>query len=149
MNELELDAAGVAAFIAEVWPGATDRYNTDTIESVTPTTARMRWTVDDAQLRPGGTVSGPTLFQLADAVAYCLVLGLLGRAALAVTSHASIDFMRRPAAPQLVADARLLKLGRTQIVMTVDIYAVETGAEPDPAKSVAFASLTYSRALVV
>jgi uncharacterized protein (TIGR00369 family) len=148
MTALALDAAGVAAYIAEVWPGASDRYSAETIESLTATSARMRWRVDESVLRPGGTVSGPTMFQLADSVAYLLVLGLLGRAALAVTSHASIDFLRRPSSAELVAEARLLKLGRTQIVMAVDIFTVDLGAEPDPARPVASASLTYSRALV-
>ncbi len=148
LPELHLDAAGVSAFIASVWPQAADRYGPSGLVHLDASSARMRMLTADTELRPGGTVSGPTMMQLADSVTYALVLGLLGDAALAVTTHLSIDFVRRPEPGELVADAHLKKLGRSLIVMSVDIFSVAPGAEPDPARPVAVASVTYSRSLV-
>jgi uncharacterized protein (TIGR00369 family) len=108
-------------------------------EAVGPMTARIRRRVSDADLRPGGTVSGPTIFELADAGFYLALLAMIGPEALAVTTTAAIDFMRKPAAGRdLVAEARLLKLGRVLAVGDVLVYS-EGIAEP-----VARASLTYS-----
>ena len=148
MPELLLDAAGVSAFIARVWPQAAPRYGPDSLIHLDATRARMRWTTGEAELRPGGTVSGPTMMQIADSVTYALVLGLLGEAALAVTTHLSIDFVRRPTPGDLVADAHLKKLGRSLIVMSVEVFSALPGAEPDLARPVAIASVTYSSALV-
>jgi uncharacterized protein (TIGR00369 family) len=148
MPDLQLDAAGVSAFIASVWPQAAARYGPSGLVHLDASSARMRMLTSDTELRPGGTVSGPTMMQLADSVTYALVLGLLGDAALAVTTHLSIDFVRRPEPGELVADAQLKKLGRSLIVMSVDIFSVAPGAEPIPSRPVAVASVTYSRSLV-
>lgn len=148
MPELVLDAAGVCALIGRIWPQAALRYGPESLVYLDASRARMRWTTGETELRPGGTVSGPTMMQMADSVSYALVLGLLGDAALAVTTHLSIDFVRRPTPGELVADAHLKKLGRSLIVMTVDIFSVAVGVEPDPQRPVAIASVTYSSALV-
>jgi uncharacterized protein (TIGR00369 family) len=100
---------------------------------------RLRLHVTEKNLRPGGTVSGPAMFSLADVAVYLAILAMIGPEALAVTTNCSIDFMRKPAAGRdLVAEARLLKLGRTLAVGDVLVYS-EGVAEP-----VARASLTYS-----
>ena len=148
MPELRLDAAGVSAFIAGVWPQAAVRYGPDSLVHLDESRARMRWATGETELRPGGTVSGPTMMQLADSVSYALVLGLLGDAALAVTTHLSIDFLRRPTPGELVADAHLKKLGRSLIVMSVEIFTCAPGVEPDLTRPVAVSSVTYSTALV-
>ncbi|MCY4249788.1 MAG: PaaI family thioesterase, partial [Rhodobacteraceae bacterium] len=92
----------------------------------------------DRHLRPGGTVSGPTLFALADVSVYLIVLAYIGPKALAVTTNCSIDFMRRPSPGLLNAKTRLLKLGRRLAVGEVLIYS---DGQNNP---VARASLTYS-----
>jgi uncharacterized protein (TIGR00369 family) len=92
----------------------------------------------EADLRPGGTVSGPAMFTLADCAYYMATLALIGREALTVTTNAAIDFMRKPGPGDLLAEARVLKLGRTLSVGDVLIFS-EGVAEP-----VARASLTYS-----
>lgn len=148
MPELQLDAAGVSAYLASVWPQAAERYGPKGLIHLDPTRARMRMDATEAELRPGGSVSGPTMMQLADSVSYALVLGLLGDAALAVTTHLSIDFVRRPVPGELIADAHLKKLGRSLVVMSVEIFSVPPGQEPDLARPVAVASVTYSRSLV-
>ena len=99
----------------------------------------LRLKVQDRHLRPGGTVSGPSIFGLADVAFYLALLARIGPVALAVTTGASIDFMRKPAAGRdLIAKARVLKLGRVLAVGDVLVWSEGT-AEP-----VARASLTYS-----
>ena len=109
------------------------------VEEVRADGCRVRLKVADRHLRPGGTVSGPSLFALADVAIYLAILARLGPVGLAVTTSASVDFMRKPAAGvDLLAEARLLKLGRVLAVGDVLIFSEGQG---DP---VARASLTYS-----
>lgn len=109
------------------------------ILDVSPMHLVLRALVDDKHLRPGGTVSGPTMFALADVAVYLAILAMIGPKALAVTTSCSIDFMRKPVAhANLRADVRLLKLGRALAVGDVLIYS-----EGDEAP-VARASLTYA-----
>ncbi len=91
-------------------------------------------------LRPGGTISGPTMFSLADCAVYLAIIAHVGEEALAVTTNASIDFMRKPESGRdLRADVTLLKLGRGLAVGDVSIRS--DGSEA----VVARATLTYSR----
>ncbi len=99
----------------------------------------LRMAVADRHLRPGGTVSGPAMFALADVAMYLAILSHTGPVALAVTTNCAIDFMRKPAAGvALIATARLLKLGRRLAVG--DVLIVSEGCT-DP---VARAGLTYA-----
>ncbi|WP_145928440.1 PaaI family thioesterase [Pseudomonas sp. TCU-HL1] len=75
-------------------------------------------------VRPGGTLSGPTIMALADAAMYAVVLGRLGKVEMAVTSNLNINFLSRPAPVDLLADARILKLGRRQAVCEVSLYSL-------------------------
>lgn len=109
------------------------------IERVTDAGLVLRLRVDDRHLRPGGTVSGPAIFALADVAIYLAILSRIGPVKLAVTTSASLDFMRKPAAGcDLLAEVRLLKLGRSLAV--ADALIVPEGAI-DP---VARASMTYA-----
>jgi uncharacterized protein (TIGR00369 family) len=100
---------------------------------------RTRLLVAERHLRPGGTVSGPSIFALADVSVYLGILAMIGPEGLAVTTNCSIDFMRKPAAGvDLIAECRLLKLGRVLAVGDVLIYSDGMSAP------VARASLTYS-----
>lgn len=95
------------------------------------------------QVRPGGTVSGPTLMALADCAAWVATLARIGPVLLAVTSSLSISFLRKPAPGGVTAEAELLKLGRRQsvcdvrLISTVDAtlvaQATVTYAIPSPA----------------
>ena len=80
---------------------------------------QIRQSVETLMLRPGGTVSGPTLMALADAAAYALILAHIGPVALAVTSSLTISFLRKPQPVDVVADAEFLKLGRKLAVVDV------------------------------
>jgi uncharacterized protein (TIGR00369 family) len=71
--------------------------------------------------RPGGTICGPALMALADVTLYGAVLSALGEVALAVTTDMTIHFLRRPAARDVVAEGRLLRLGRRLAVGEVSM----------------------------
>lgn len=130
-----MDAAALNAFLEAEFPqSAGYRVTRADADGVT-----MRLPVSDLHLRPGGTVSGPTMFALADVAVYAVLLSRIGPVALAVTTNASIDFMRKPKAGRdLLAECRLLKLGRSLAVAEVMIHSEGTYAP------VARASMTYS-----
>ncbi|WP_299983381.1 PaaI family thioesterase [uncultured Ruegeria sp.] len=114
-------------------------HNDFVVEDLTETTITMRLKVGNRHLRPGGTVSGPSMFGLADVSVYAMVLALKGRQSLAVTTSSSMDFLRKPEnGSDLVAECKLLKLGRTLAVGDVLMYS--EGSD----KPVARASMTYS-----
>lgn len=92
----------------------------------------------DAHLRPGGTVSGPTLMILADSAPYLLILAKLGPVALAVTTSLEIHFLSKPEPGELRATATLLKLGKRIAVAEVRIHG------EDPRALLAHATVTYS-----
>ena len=109
------------------------------IEEITPAGIRVRLRTGEEHLRPGGTVSGPSMFALADVGIYLAILARLGPVTLAVTTSASIDFMRKPEAGRdLIAEVTLLKLGRALAVG--DVLIRSEGQEAVVARS----SMTYS-----
>ena len=109
------------------------------IETLTDDELILRLPVRTEHLRPGGTVSGPTLMTLADAGFYLLLLGRIGPVALAVTTNLNINFLRKPAADQdIIAHARFLKLGKRLAVG--DVTFTSDGSDD----AVAHAVLTYS-----
>jgi uncharacterized protein (TIGR00369 family) len=109
------------------------------VEQVDALSARVCYAVDDDDLRPGGTVSGPTMMAVADTALYVALLGAIGIVPLAVTTSLNINFLRKPAAGcNIIGECRLLKVGRVLVVGEVWIYS--EGME-DP---VAHATGTYS-----
>ena len=131
-----MDAAALNAFLESDFPQVAGHY---VIDDVTPDGVLARLRVEDGHLRPGGTVSGPSMFALADLAVYCAILSRIGPVGLAVTTNASIDFMRKPAAGvDLLADCRILKLGRVLAVADVLIRSDGMNAP------VARCSMTYS-----
>lgn len=109
------------------------------VEAVTTDGLVLRMRVGPHHLRPGGTVSGPAMFGLADVAVYLALLSRIGPVALAVTTSASIDFLRKPRPDaDLLGTARLLKLGRRLAVGDVLIRADGSDAP------VARAALTYA-----
>lgn len=94
------------------------------VEEVEPMRAKMRLKFDDKHLRPGGTISGPTMFSLADVTLYVAVLGAIGRVKLAVTTNININFLKKPPPADLIGEARLIKLGKRLAVGEVAIRSV-------------------------
>ena len=136
MTELQMDIDALDAFMAREFPQA-GRVLT-TIEALRPREIRMRLPFHEDQLRPGGTLSGPTLMTLADRAVYLMVLSMIGPVALAVTTNLNINFMSKPPARDLVAEGRLLKLGKR---LAVGEVTMRTDGDPT---IVAHATVTYS-----
>jgi uncharacterized protein (TIGR00369 family) len=109
-----------------------------TIEEVSHGAARVRQAFAAKMLRPGGTISGPTMMGLTDFTMYVTLLSAIGWVPLAVTTQLTINFLRRPARADLIAQGRLLKLGKRLAVGEVTIRS-DGQAEP-----VAHATSTYS-----
>jgi uncharacterized protein (TIGR00369 family) len=99
---------------------------------------RMRYGFHEKSLRPGGTISGPTMMLLADVSVYVAVLASIGWTPLAVTTNLNINFLKKPAPAALEAECRLLKIGKRLAVGEVSIRS--EGAE----ELVAHATSTYS-----
>ena len=108
------------------------------IEDVWMGGCRLRHPYTDKALRPGGTLSGTTMMSLADFTMYVAVLASIGWAPLAVTTNLTINFLRKPAARDLLAEARLLKLGKR---LAVGEVAIRSDGEDD---LVAHVTSTYS-----
>ena len=103
-----------------------------------PNYLSMLMHISNEHLRPGGTVSGPTMFLLADVSFYLATLSMVGPKSLTVTTNCSINFLRKPAVSDLISEARVLKIGKTLSVGDVLIYSKDV---EDP---VAHATLTYA-----
>ena len=134
----KLDVAGLDRFLSAEFSQA---YHLDSgliIEEVWRGGARVRQRFREAQVRPGGTISGPTMMALADFTMYCAVLAAIGPVPLAVTTNLNINFLRLPAKRDLLAEARLFKLGKRLAVGEVTIRS-EGSDEP-----VAHVTATYS-----
>lgn len=109
---VRMSAREIEAYWAEVFPQLAADGPVYRLEAVGPLTARLGMSIGDRHLRPGGTVSGPTLMGLADLAFYAALLASLGPVGLAVTTNLSFNFLRKPEPRDLVAECRLLKLGR-------------------------------------
>lgn len=121
-------------FMAEHFP-----QNTTCIEEVGEMSAVVRHCVSEKDLRPGGTVSGPVMFAIADVALYVAILGEIGIVPLAVTTNLTLNFLRKPAADRdLIAKCKMIKIGRTQAVG--EVYVFSEGSD-DP---VAHAVGTYA-----
>ncbi len=131
-----MDEAALQDFLAAEFPQVAEDF---AVERLTDDGVVVRLKVVERHLRPGGTVSGPNIFALADIAVYFAILARIGPKALTVTTSAAIDFMRKPAAGvDLLGEARLLKLGRVLAVGDVLIRA--EGSDAVAAR----ASVTYS-----
>src|SRR5229473_1104363 len=114
--------AGSGLFIEEIWHGG----------------AQVRQAYREDFIRPGGTISGPTMMALADFAMYVAVLASIGAVPLAVTTNLSINFLRKPGAADLLADAKLMKLGKRLATGEVAIRCI---GDEEP---VAHVTATYS-----
>ncbi|WP_170398759.1 PaaI family thioesterase [Ruegeria arenilitoris] len=133
---LEMGREDLMAYMKEIFPQV---YRDFVVEELDEDSIVMRLVVEDRHLRPGGTVSGPSMFGLADVCVYALILARKGRQSLAVTTNSSLDFLRKPeGGTDMIARCRLLKLGRSLAVG--DVLMFSEGSD----KPVARATMTYS-----
>ena len=133
-----LSADEMAALLSVEFPQAFYPGCGLTLERVDYGDVRVRRTYHEDHLRPGGTISGPTMMELADFAMYVAVLSAIGAEPLAVTINLNINFLRKPAQADVIAEAKLLKIGKRLAVGEVAIYS-DGLAEP-----VAHVTSTYS-----
>ncbi len=109
------------------------------IESADGQSSLLRQPYSERMLRPGGTVSGPTLMALADFAMYVVLLSAIGPVGLAVTTSLNINFLRKGQPGQdILAAAKLMRLGKRLAVGEVLLLS---GTSPDP---IAHVTSTYS-----
>lgn len=134
---LLMTEADLSDFLEREFPQVAGQFE---VRALAPMRVTLAMRVAEMHLRPGGTVSGPAMFALADVASYLAILAMIGPRALAVTTSSSMDFMRKPAAGQdLCAEAELLKLGRVLAVADVRLFSGDEKSAP-----VARATMTYS-----
>ena len=138
MREPAMTAEEIGALLSAEFPQAYYPGSPHTIDRVGYGEARVRWAFNAGRLRPGGTISGPTMMELADFAMYVAVFSAIGPQPLAVTTNLNINFLRKPAAGDLLGVARLMKIGKRLAVGEVTIYS---DGQPDP---VAHVTSTYS-----
>jgi len=113
----------LAAFLDREFPQIHIGGQTYFVDEVGPLSARMRMIYHERHIRPGGTISGPAMMALADLALYVAILAHIGPVALAVTTSLNFNFLRKPEQRDLIADCRLLKLGKRLAVGEVSIYS--------------------------
>ncbi len=116
MTKDELDA-----FIRAEFPQVYMTYPGFSVVSVGAGVVTVRMETDESHIRAGGTISGPTLFALADMGGYACVLSHVGREALAVTTNLNVNFMRKAGPGAIVGESRILKLGKRLMVFDCTI----------------------------
>jgi uncharacterized protein (TIGR00369 family) len=138
MTKAKMTVPELEAFLRREFPQA---FASDdiTIEAADGVSCRLRQRYSEQMLRPGGTISGPTLMALADFAMYVVLLSAIGPVGLAVTTNLSINFLRRGSPGQdVLAAARLLKLGKRLAVGEVNLMSA---GSPD---AIAHVTATYS-----
>ena len=135
---IAMTASELEAYLDEVFPQLHLGGRTYFVEEVGPMSARMRCNYHEKHLRPGGTISGPTMMALADLALYAAILGQIGPVALAVTTSLNFNFLRKPGPTALIGEAKLLKLGKRLAVGEVALFSQGESA------MVAHATGTYS-----
>jgi uncharacterized protein (TIGR00369 family) len=113
----------LAAFLDREFPQIHFGGRTYHLDDIGPLTARLRMDYHERHLRPGGTLSGPSMMALADLGLYAVILAHIGPVALAVTTSLNFNFLRKPEQRALIAECRLLKLGRRLAVGEVSMYS--------------------------
>lgn len=135
--KLQFSISELSSYLDEVFPQVVNRYR---IVDLQQGYARVIQNITQENLRPGGTVSGPTIFSLVDIGMYILLLAHIGKEPLAVTTNCSIDFLKKPTMDEeLFADCNLLKLGKTLVVGEVQVKSSKKEA------LLARSSITYYR----
>ncbi len=119
MNYRPVTKEALSAFFDAEFPN-----NSLNIEMVGEKKARIRRTPNQADLRPGNTVSGPFMMSVVDTALYVAIMGELGLVALAVTTSLNFNFLRKPVAnADVIAECELLKVGKKLVVGEVTLYS--------------------------
>lgn len=120
----QLDVARVEALVDVRFPQIHAGGRILEIEELGPRSARVRMKNHDRIIRPGGTISGPAMFTLADFSVYVAIIGTLGEPGMdAVTTNMNINFLAKPEARDMISTVRLIRLGRRLIVGDAQLYS--------------------------
>jgi uncharacterized protein (TIGR00369 family) len=138
MPAAAMTVAELERFLAAEFPQAFNAGSGITIEAAWHGGCRVRQAYSPQFIRPGGTISGPTMMALADFAMYVAVLAAIGPVPLAVTINLNVNFLRRPANRDLIAECRLMKVGKR---LAVGDVAIRSDGEDEP---VAHVTSTYS-----
>jgi uncharacterized protein (TIGR00369 family) len=133
-----MNVSELTALLADTFPQAFSPPSPFTVTEVFPSGAVLRLAPDESHLRHGGTVSGPTMFALADIAGYVAILAHVGPATATVSTNVNINFLRKPQLKPLQERATILKLGRQLVVTDILISSVDDG------EILAHATATYS-----
>lgn len=118
-SSLKMNREEMTRFLAKEFPQSTSQ-----VVEIAEDYSLLKQVIDSSHLRPGGTVSGPTLMTLADVAMYVVLLSKIGPVALAVTTDLTIHFLNKPEADQpIMAKAKLLKLGKRLAIAEVEMYS--------------------------
>lgn len=135
---MSMSPAEIDSFLESEFPQVRETYGDIHVESAGNMKAVVRIVFSDSHLRPGGTISGPTMMMLTDLCFYVAILGVIGTAHLAVTTNLNINFLRKPGHADLIAEAEILKLGKR---LAVGQVTIRSDGQSEP---VAHSTLTYS-----
>lgn len=125
-----MTVAEIEMLLDEVFPQLHHGGRTVMVEQVGSMTAKLRLIAHERHLRPGGTVSGPAMFTLADVGIWVAILAHMGPESLAaVTTNLNINFLRKPPHGDVIVECRLLKLGKRLAVGEATLFA-EGAVEP-------------------
>ena len=117
MSELSrLSLAEIDGFLRQEFPQLFIQGDMFSVTEIGAGTCRMRMAYHESQLRPGGTISGPAMMQLADVSIWVALLGAIGAVPLAVTTNLSINFLRKPEPRALISTCRMMKIGKSLAV---------------------------------
>jgi len=133
-----LTLAELRKFMDEAFPQVNMAGKHYFIDALEPGLAKMRLESGEIHLRPGGTISGPAMFTLSDYAAYAVILGHIGPVGLAVTTNLNINFLRKPEPGSLLAEGKLIKLGKRLAVVDIALTM------PSSDDLIAHATATYS-----
>jgi uncharacterized protein (TIGR00369 family) len=137
-EKAKLSVAELERLLGQEFPQMFNPHGGYAIEEVWPGGALIRKHFSEGSLRPGGTIAGTTMMALADVAPYIAILATIGWVPLAVTINLSINFLKKPPQRDLLAEARLIKLGKRLAVAEIGI---RSDGEDD---LVAHATSTYS-----
>ena len=132
-NKLSIDE--MSKYLDEIFPQVKGKYRILKLEDCL---SEVQLMTTNANLRPGDTISGPAMFELADIAFYVAVIPVTGSGTLALTTNVAINFLRKPVHSDLIAIARIRKRGRQLVVGDVEIFS------EDRSQLVTHAIFTYS-----
>ena len=118
--KIQLPMPELQDYLYTIYPQTQERFYIEQLEEG-ELVMSMKTKMED--IRPGGTISGPSLFTLVDCAFYALVLSVIGKKPLAVTSNLNINFLRKPAQEKVLCRTRILKLGKKLCVGDALVYS--------------------------